>query len=231
MNQIRHHGRELLDQARRERTPDAADRERVFGALMASAALATASTATAAPAVGEKVLTGLSKWLLLAGLASTVTAGVYLAGHVGAKASAIVAVAAPPIAAQPAPQLDVTPAAGEALPVPPNQPDATLAPLAPRASVTRRDADAPSLEAELAGLQAAHAAYRSGNAARTLALLAEHKARFPKSQLSTERATLEVLALCRVGRSGDARMLADRLRKSAGNAAALSGLDGSCASK
>jgi hypothetical protein len=234
MNEIRHHGRELLDQARRERTPDAADRARVLGALMASAALATATSATAAPAVAEKLLTGVSKWLLLAGLAGTVTGGVYLAGHVGAKApaaavaSAPIASPSPPLAVPLMPKLEAAPVAEEALPVPSNQPDA---PIAPRASVARRDTEAPSLEAELSGLQAAHAAYRGGNPARALALIAEHKAHFPKSQLSTERATLEVLSLCRVGRTGDARLLADRLRKNAGNAAALSGLDGSCAAK
>ncbi len=231
MNDLRHHGRELLDQARRERTPGAADRERVFGALMATAAIATASVAAAAPAVADKVLTGLSKWLVLAALAGTVTGGVYVAGHVGAKAKLALPTApaiARPVTPGLAPQLEAGPATPDAVPASPSEPDA---PAPPRASVARRDAEAPSLEAELLGLQAAHAAYRSGNLARALALIAEHKARFPKSQLSTERATLEVLSLCRVGRTGDARSLADRLRKNAGNAAALSGLDGSCAAK
>ena len=137
MNEIRHHGRELLDQARRERTPKAADRERVLGALMASAALATATSAAAAPAVAEKVLAGLSKWLLLAGLAGTITGGVYLAGHVGAKPKPAPVVAAPtvvrPAAATPLlAALPVAPearsATPEALPVPSSAPDAPAGP-------------------------------------------------------------------------------------------------------
>ncbi len=237
MTEICHHGRELLEQARRERTPDTADRERVFGALMATAAIATASTAAAAPAVAEKVLTGLSKWLLLAGLAGTVAGSVYFAGHFGAKAPPPIVTAPVAVAAPLTPKVEALRAYEnrrfDALlkfvpKVPSSEPEA---PVAPHVSANRRDAEVPSLEAELLGLQAAHAAYRGGNAARALTLVAEHKARFPKSQLSTERATLEVLALCRVGRTGDARRLADRLRKNASNTAALSGLDGSCAAE
>ena len=39
MNEIGRHGRALLDDARRERTPDAAARERVFAALMEDTAV------------------------------------------------------------------------------------------------------------------------------------------------------------------------------------------------
>ena len=87
MNELRRHGRELLDQARRERTPDAAARERVLGALLASAALATTSSPTAS-AAESKPLGGINKWLLLAAVASAVAGTVYAAGHLGVKPKA-----------------------------------------------------------------------------------------------------------------------------------------------
>lgn len=234
MNELRRHGRDLLDEARRERTPDAAARARVFSALMASAALTSTAGASAAPAAA-KLLTGFSKWLVLVGLVGTVTGALYLAGHVGVSPPPVPVVApavaqpglptaipAPPAA--PSARADALPPPTSALPAP-----ATEAAAPPRASGLNREAAAPNLEAELSGLHAAHAAYRVGNAARALALIGEHKARFPKSQLATERATLEVLSLCLAGRSREARSLASRLRKSSSSAAALSGLVGSCA--
>lgn len=82
MSELRRHGRQLLDEARRERTPDAAARERVFRALVATTDLTSTPSASDAP-LSHQPLTGVSKWLVLAGLAALVIAGVYLAGHVG----------------------------------------------------------------------------------------------------------------------------------------------------
>ena len=234
MNELRRHGRDLLDEARRERTPDAAARARVFGALMASAALTSTASVGATP-VAAKLLTGFSKWLVLAGLVGTITGALYLAGHVGVSppaAPVVAPTATPPMlppasparpAAAPTAQVDAPRSPTPALA------SAREAAAPPRASGLNREADPPNLEAELSGLHAAHAAYRVGNAARALALIGEHKAHFPKSQLATERATLEVLSLCLAGRSKEARSLASRLRKSSASAAALSGLVGSCA--
>ena len=84
MNELRPHGRELLGQAKLERTPDAAARERVFAALMATEAVVAAINEAATPKV-SRPLVGLGKWLLLAALAAVVAGVVYLAGHVGAK--------------------------------------------------------------------------------------------------------------------------------------------------
>mgnify|MGYP001554741689 CR=1 FL=1 len=81
MSELRRDGRELLGEARRERTPDLATRERVFEALMASAELAKAATTAPEP----RVLTGVGKWLLLVVLAVAVAVGVYVAEHAGAK--------------------------------------------------------------------------------------------------------------------------------------------------
>jgi hypothetical protein len=84
MNELRPHGRELLEQAKRERTPDAAVRERVFSALMATEAVVAAINEAANPVV-TRPLAGAGRWLLLAALAAVVAGVVYLAGHVGAK--------------------------------------------------------------------------------------------------------------------------------------------------
>lgn len=83
MNELRPHGRELLKQASRERTPDAATRERVFAALMATEAVVAAINEAANPIV-PRPLAGVGRWLLLAALALVVAGLVYLAGHVGA---------------------------------------------------------------------------------------------------------------------------------------------------
>ena len=83
MNELRPHGRELLEQASRERTPDAATRERVFTALMATEAVVAAINEAANPVV-PRPLAGAGKWLLLAALALLVVGIVYLAGHAGA---------------------------------------------------------------------------------------------------------------------------------------------------
>lgn len=82
MNELRPHGRELLAQAKRERTPDAAVRERVFAALMATEAVVAAINEAANPVV-PRPLAGAGKWLLLAALGLAVAGIVYLAGHVG----------------------------------------------------------------------------------------------------------------------------------------------------
>jgi hypothetical protein len=83
MNELRPHGRELLEQACRERTPDAATRERVFAALMATEAVVAAINEGANPVV-SRPLAGAGRWLLLAALALLVAGLVYLAGNVGA---------------------------------------------------------------------------------------------------------------------------------------------------
>lgn len=84
MSELRREGRALLAEAHRERTPNAAARERVLAALMMTEALARPSEAEGAEAE-PKPLTGLGKWLVLAALVAAVALGVYVAGHAGAK--------------------------------------------------------------------------------------------------------------------------------------------------
>ncbi|HET9958815.1 MAG TPA: hypothetical protein VFQ61_30185 [Polyangiaceae bacterium] len=82
---------------------------------------------------------------------------------------------------------------------------------APRSEVVPKD----DLAAEVALLQKANAAYRSGRAADALTLVSEHVKRFPRSQLSAERSTLKVLALCASHRVEEARRAASGISGSA----------------
>ncbi len=99
------------------------------------------------------------------------------------------------------------------------RPPATGAPLLPvavphRAVAARTGtagADVPStLEAETRLLREAEVSLRAGDAQRALALLDEHAARFGGGILQEERAAERILALCALGRTGEARAEVDR---------------------
>jgi hypothetical protein len=225
MTELPEHARTLLAAARLERTPSARDRERVLASLLAGAALTTTSSAAAAPSLLAKLSGGLGKWWLLGGLCTAMVGGGYWVSAGGGSTGA------PPAETLPG-ALRAAPAKVEAEappslpPVEPVAPAPVPAP-APAHAPAKRDIGHPTFEQELAQLHAAHAAYREGRSAQALQLIRQHQARFPGSQLTGERVTLEVLTLCRLGREDEARRLADRLR--ARGAATLSGLDGSCA--
>lgn len=68
------------------------------------------------------------------------------------------------------------------------------------------------LAAEVAVLDRATAALRSGQAARSLQWLAEHERRFPAGRLVDVRKATRVRALCRLGRAAQARTEAAALR-------------------
>jgi len=79
MNELRPYGRELLEAARRERTPNGAERARVLKALLAAAE--HSRLAVEAPAPSK--LNAASKIFVLLALAALIAFGVYMAGHVG----------------------------------------------------------------------------------------------------------------------------------------------------
>ena len=82
MSELRPYGRELLDAARRERTPGAAERARVLKSLEAAAEHARLAAAEARP---ESNLGPASKIFVLLALAALIAFGVYMAGHAGVK--------------------------------------------------------------------------------------------------------------------------------------------------
>jgi hypothetical protein len=227
VSELRPRSRWLLEAARVERTPSAADRERVFRALAAGALITgAAASAAAAPSLVVKLTKALANGWLLSGLAAALATGTYLtrAEHsTGAQPGVLAPALARPLNVLTPPRF-VTP-----LPLPSGEvPSADAPTLAGTAGVKPRSAHA-TLEQELRQLHAAQAAYRDGHAQRALALIADHQRRFPRSQLGGERAVLEVLSLCRVGKQPQARKLAAQLRSTAASTAAFAGLETSCA--
>jgi hypothetical protein len=228
MNELRPRGRELIAAARLERTPSTRERQRVLGALMASATLTSTASAVAAPSLLRKLALGAGKWWIMAGMGATLVTGAHFV--ISARSSTATAIPrSAPVPRTPAPKppealVPLRP--GVAEPAPPTS--ATRPSGANPLPPPRRAAAAPTLEQELLGLHAAHAAYRSSQPAQALALVAKHKLSFPQSQLAVERSTLEILSLCGVGQRQQAKQLAKKLRGARG-AAALSGLEGSCA--
>jgi len=79
MNELRPHGRELLEAARRERTPSPADRERLLSELLAAADPGPASGAPG----GRRKLSAGARLLVLVGLVLAIALLLYGASHAG----------------------------------------------------------------------------------------------------------------------------------------------------
>jgi len=88
---------------------------------------------------------------------------------------------------------------------------------------------AESLAEETRLLQAAQRELARKNASAALALLDEHAARFPRGVLAQERSAARVLALCDLGRSGDARRAAEAFVRSSPQSPLIPRLRASCA--
>lgn len=78
MTELRRHGRELIEAARRERTPTPEERQRVMSVLMAAAAQAALQNEQRAPLA--KRLPPVAKLLLLTLLFLAIAAGSYWVG-------------------------------------------------------------------------------------------------------------------------------------------------------
>jgi len=83
MSELRPHGRELLDAARRERSLTQAERARLLEDLHAAALAARERDDSWWL---SRRLSRTGKLLVLLGLAALIALGVYLAGHVGPRA-------------------------------------------------------------------------------------------------------------------------------------------------
>jgi hypothetical protein len=222
--------RRILSLVDAERTPSADDKARVeqnlARALGASAGLlvsATASSASAAPpslAAAKAAGSALALKWTLGGLA--VLAGI--AGY-----AAFLARPTEPAAKSPAPMAHAPTPAPALTPTP--TPTLTLTPAAtPTPAKTRpRHADGEALDAELSLLHAAQSAWRSGNAAQALTLVAQHRSRHPRSALALERDALRVLALCDLGRRREAAKLARAWLARAPGSPLRAAIEGSCA--
>lgn len=219
----------ILDLTREARTPSAEDKERIgrrlAGALAFGATSAHAGTAATTKVVGT---TWIAKWAVVATVAAAGGAG-YIALHPkstpapvtvatiapGAPEAAAVDKAVEPTdAPSPVAVSDESAAASDGEPHRP----APVKPSTPRAT----------LSDELDLLHEAQAKWRAGNAAAALAVIAEHRARFPHSALGPERDALAVLSLCATNRVGDAKRLARHFLATASRSPLRTSVEESC---
>lgn len=235
--------RALLDASNRERTPDAAARARVLASVLAVGAAGAAGSAKAVgaktAAAGLKGGLGLAHWLLLVGLGAVGSASAYLwlTRAPVPRPPVAVSAAAASVPSNPSPvDSDESLGAARVAPLPPSSAvgaasASTKAPaVAVSPSPSSKSGSVDSLERELSLLKSAHAAYRAGQAGKALSLAREHARRYPHSQLAAERQTIEVLSLCALGRTSEARVVAGNLRAASGSPS-LAGLDASCVGK
>jgi hypothetical protein len=88
-----------------------------------------------------------------------------------------------------------------------------------------------TLGSEIELLHRAQAAWRARSAPRALELLQQHRKRYPRSELRSEREALQVLVLCEVGQSKQAARLASALLKREPESPARAAIEQSCATK
>jgi hypothetical protein len=88
-----------------------------------------------------------------------------------------------------------------------------------------------TLSEELDLLHDAQAKWRSGNASAALALVTEHRARFPRSTLGSERDALAVLSLCATNRVAEAKRLARHFLATSPRSPLKTSVEESCGGK
>jgi cell division protein FtsN len=226
--------RRLLDLTRASRTPSETDKlrvERLLSRSLGVAALSLVVGASAKASAKPMAAALSSKWTL--GLAVPVLAAVGAASYFYTRApeaapgqherrSPVVAPAPP----APAPRAPESPApAAEAVESPaPERAD----PGERRAASSEKPKKSETLEAELDLLHDAQAKWRNRDPNAALALLAEHRKRYPKSELRLEREALRVLSLCAAGRTAEAKEVASRAFKNAPRSPLRASVEESC---
>jgi hypothetical protein len=234
--------RRILDLARSARTPSVHDKARVerrfalalglsAGAASAAASAQSASHLTASKSAASAVV--LKWWagsgaLLAAAVASyavlTPSASPPEPPTTAKNAAAQVATATTPVAREP--QL-----AAPAAPAPDVAAREQAVPAGRRVESRRAAGAGHSLAAELELLHRAQAAWRAREAARALAIVDEHRTRYPRSELRLEREALQVLALCELDRKHDATRVARALLARDPNSPLRASIEQSCALK
>lgn len=220
----------LLELTRAARTPGRDDKERIGRQLAASlvltAASAHAGTSMATKAVGA---TWAAKWAVVAMVAAA--GGV---GYLGMRARADTApkanIVSPPAPTAPE-RAAVNPTTEDEPAAPSNDGDATRDEEPRRAVAAKSPAPRATLSEELDLLHEAQAKWRSGNASSALAVIGEHRARFPRSALSPERDALAVLSLCATNRVAEAKRLARHFLATAPRSPLKKSVEESCGGK
>ena len=244
----------ILELARSARTPSEADKAAVERKLAAALGIwAGAGTATAAAASSGQVGTGklaagaALKWWL-SGATALIGAGAvgYVAlsspaaeparagqgqGRVpAARIEPAQAVAAPAVVAAAGDAAATETAVATETATATETAAAETAEVAPRTTHRERRREARGAQAgEVELLHRAQSAWRSGQARAALELLDQHRARFARSSLRSERDALRALCLCEVGRGDEAQQLARKVLARDPNTPLRAALERSCA--
>jgi hypothetical protein len=230
--------RRLLELTREGRTPSARDKLRVqqllarsLGLAALSAATGTSGTAVAKSATAELAL----KWTLGLALPAVVAAGAASYFHTRAPNEATsrpdqraLVVAPTPPAPTPEPREPASTVEAPSAPAA-EAPERAEPPRTRQAVPGEKRKASETLSAELDLLHDAQAKWRNGDPNSSLALLATHRQRYPKSVLGLEREALRVLSLCAAGRTAEAKEVARRSFKSAPRSPLRASVEESCA--
>jgi hypothetical protein len=207
--------RRILELTRDARAPSLEDKlrvERKLSQVLQIAALSGAAGASAATVTKPASAALALKWVALLGVSALIAAA---AGTLHWRAPSTPPSTPAPLAAPALPKAPANPQA--------EQPAVTEEPAraaiaadkpavpAPRVrEKSRPEKQVDSLNQELDLLHQAQAAWRKQNPSQALALLAQHRQKFPKSVLGLEREALRVLSLCAAGRTREAKDVARR---------------------
>jgi len=225
--------RRILELTREARTPSTDDKDRVarrvagalaLGAMTAHAAGTSATTKTVGTAL-------VAKWAVVAMVAAAGTAG-YLGWRTHLTHAPLATSSVP----SPAGLTGREGAASEPAilepPAAPSDESAAQPNEEPRHPAAAKSAlPHATLSEELDLLHEAQAKWRSGNASAALALVAEHRARFPHSVLGPERDALAVLSLCATNRVAEAKRLARHFLATAPHSPLKTSVEESCGGK
>jgi hypothetical protein len=239
--------RRILSLVQDARTPDAADKARVeqrlaialgaAAAVGASSSIASPAAATSASGAATKAAGSAAalKWTIGGCALIAAAVATYVASPGGGPTRAAprpVPSAAPgAVPLEAAPMAAVAPASAPVS----AQPSIDAAEPITDAARARRTPPHPrpraALGDELELLHAAQSAWRSGDAARALALVSEHRSRHPRSTLRLERDALRVLSLCDLGRTEEAARLGRAWLTRASASPLRASIERSCAMK
>ncbi len=221
----------MLELTREARTPSADDKDRVArrlaGALALGAMTAHAGTSVTTKGIGAALV---SKWAVLAMVAAAGGAG-YLGLRARSAPAPISATSAPSRADSTVRESATTdPAAAEPPATTSDESAAQLEEKSRHPAISKSAAHA-TLPEELDLLHEAQAKWRSGNASAALALITEHRSRFPRSALGPERDALAVLSLCATNRVAEAKRLARHFLATSPRSPLKTSVEESCGGK
>jgi len=222
----------ILELTRQARMPSADDKERVArrlgGALALGAMTAHAGTSMTTKSVGTALV---SKWAVVAMVAAAGGAGYLGLRTRPAQPQVRTSIAASPAGLPAHEQEALGPTLAEPLVTPPEVSALERAEEPRHPAAAKSAAPHATLSEELDLLHEAQAKWRSGNASAALALVAEHRSRFPHSALGPERDALAVLSLCATNRATEAKRLARHFLATTPHSPLKTSVEESCGGK